>query len=422
MAIKTNQNKRTTFPALRCHMGDWVYYVTYMKFSDVSIWVKQTEEIHKNKKLKDMIQREIGDRVGPIVDYLLEQKERFFNSIVVGVYGGAPKWYPINVGDSPAHGSPDLDGDARNAIGLLMLEGEEKLFAIDGQHRVVAISKALKENRSLADEQLGAIFVAHSNDEKGMMRTRRLFSTLNRYAVPVSKGEIVALSEDDAFAIVTRRLVEDFPLLKSDVVAKEGFVFFGKTSNVGPSDRKSLTSVLTLYDIVTTIHIPRLDRRERKDLQRLKDRRPTDQKLNAIYHSQITYWNLLKANIPEYKELFASKPEEQVAGKYRGTKGGHLMFRPIGQKAFASAVRIMMDRGLSMKKAVAALSKVPMDLNEAPWKYVLWNPSTKKVNSKVSNLLPESLFLHYVRQQPRRPDFNLLDEYRKVLDNPTATL
>jgi len=58
-------------------MGDWVYYVTYLRFLDVSEWIKKTDEIHKSEKLQELIQREIGDRVNPIVEYLSEQKERF---------------------------------------------------------------------------------------------------------------------------------------------------------------------------------------------------------------------------------------------------------------------------------------------------------------------------------------------------------
>lgn len=420
----STENTKQTFPSLRCALGDWVYYITYLTFSDVAHWIKETDEIHKSQKLRDMIQREIGKRVAPIVDYIVEQKERFFNAIVVGVYEGSPKWYSIEVGDSPVHGSPDLDDVARGSIGLLTLEGDEKLFAIDGQHRVVAIGRALKRKPTLEAEQLCAIFVAHSSDEPGMMRTRRLFSTLNRYAVPVSTGEIVALSEDDAFAIVTRRLVEDFALLKSDLKDKPGFVYFGKTSNIVRNDNASLTSILALYDVVRTIQVPistKLTQKEKEEYQRLRHRRPTDQKLNAIYKRQTTYWEALRDHIPEYKKLFESKPEERVAGRYRTASGGHVMFRPIGQKAFARAARIMLDRGRTLKEAVAALSSVPLNLNAAPWRKVMWNPSTRRVNSKVSSKLTESLFLHYVGQPPR-DDYPVLEEYRKVLDEPNAVL
>lgn len=414
-------DRRTTFPALRCEMGDWVYYITCFRFSDVAEWVKETDEIHSSEELRDLIQREISKRVEPITEYLLEQKERFFNAIVLGVYGGAPQWYPIEVGNSPVLGDPDLDDDARESVGLLRFTGDEKIFAIDGQHRVVAIKEALPLAHEIGNEEICVIFVAHGTDQKGMRRTRRLFSTLNRYAVPVSKGEIVALSEDDAFAIVTRRLVEEFPLLQSNFKGRSGFVAFGKTAPVPASDRCSLTSVLALYDIVMTLHTPILDKERRKELQRLKHRRPADAVLEEIFEEQKAYWQLLQKNIKEYSELFSSSPEEELASHYR-MDGGHLMFRPVGQQAFARAVRIMMDRGRTMRKAVVALSQVPMDMNSAPWRFVLWNPQTKRINSKVSPLLPEGIFLHFIGEPPRSPDFNLLDEYRKMVGSPKATL
>jgi|ERR1044071_757340 DNA sulfur modification protein DndB len=414
--------KRTTFPALRCEMGDWIYYVTFLRFSDIDLWIKRTDEIHKSEKLRDLIQREIRSRVNPVVDYLIEQNERFFNAIVVGVYGGAPQWYPIDVGDSPVIGPPNLDEDSRASIGLLRFEGEEKLFAIDGQHRVVAIKKALGRTRKLRSEEICALFVPHGTDEDGMRRTRRLFSTLNRYAVPVSKGEIVALSEDDAFAIVTRRLVEEFPLLKSGMKGEGGFVHFGTTAPLPTTDRAHLTSLLALYDITTNIHVPFLDTSNRRQMEKMKHRRPPDATLNSIYKEQTRYWKLLVKNFPEYQELFNSTPEEHIAGKYRTPNGGHLMFRPAGQQAFARATRVMMDRGISMSKAVEDLSWAPMDLSSKPWLEVFWNPSTQRINYKASKSLLDSLLLHYAGQSPKRSDYNLLEEYRKVLGNPTATL
>lgn len=418
--------ERTTFPAIRCCMGDWVYYITYMKFSDIAYWIRKTEEIHKSKQLRDMIQRELTKRVNPIVDYLIEQKERFFNAIVVGVYGGDPQWYSIEVHDSLVSGPPDLDEDSQRSIGLLVLEGNEKLFAIDGQHRVEAIKKALHKEPGLGNEDQSVIFVAHRTDEEGQRRTRRLFSTLNRYAKPVSKGEIVALDEDDAFAITTRRLIEDFDLLSSGFTLEkeetDGFVLFGKTTPIPASNQTSLTSILALYDITEIIHIPFLDTQQRRKMKRLKIRRPNDHVLDSIFEEQTLYWSLLEEHIPEYEELFKSKPEDEIAGKYRTRDGGRLMFRPMGQKTFARAARIMMDRGNTMEDAIIALSSVAMDLNTLPWKHVLWLPNTRRMNSKMSPVLGESIFLYCVGQKPRRKSYDLLNEYRKVLGDLEAEL
>lgn len=406
---------RNTFPALRCIMGDWVYYVTYLTFNDITHWIKKTDQIHKTERLREMIQRQLSSRSISIAKYLINQEERFFNAIVVGVYGGAPKWYPIDIEASPVLGEVELDDSSRDSIGLLMLEGNEGLFAIDGQHRVEAIKQALKTKPELGTDEISVIFVAHKTDEKGQTRTRRLFSTLNRYAKPVSKGEIVALDEDDAFAIITRRLVEDFYLMK-------GFVHFGKTAPLPPNDRKNLTTILALYDISQVIYVPILDNKQRQQMKKLKILRPSDEVLDNILEEQKNYWAILKDYFPEYKRLFQSEPNENVAGEYRTSEGGHLMFRPAGQQAFARSVRIMMDRGMEMKDAVAQLSSVSMRLNAPPWRNILWDPNRKKINNNVSPLLTESVLLHCVDQEPRSQKYNLLAEYRKMTGDDNARI
>lgn len=405
---------RMTYPALRCNMGDWIYYITYMRFIDIRYWIKPTAEIHPNKSLREMIQRKLTNRSSNIADYLINQKEMFFNSIVIGVYGGAPQWYPLEISESPTLGEPDLDEDSRNAIGLLMFEGNEKLFAIDGQHRVAGIKLALERKSDLGNEEQSVIFVAHKTDAPGRERTRRLFTTLNKHAKKVSKTDIIALDEDDAFAVVTRRLVEDFTLLNSGFVDVDS-----KQTSVPPTDRRSLTTIVTLYDIVATTYAISLTKAIKK---RLIYFRPSDKVLEEIYQEQVDYWTLMKENIPEYAEFFNSGLEDEIAGKYRTSEGGHLLFRPLGQVAFSKAVRVIRNRGQSMEKAIEALSKVPMDLNSPPWQYVLWHPGLKQINNKVSRLLLESLLLYQVGHPPRQSKYQLLNEYRKVLDDPKVEL
>lgn len=411
---KKKQAHRTTFPALRCFIGDWVYYITYLSFADVKYWIKPTEEIHKSKSLRDMIQRKLSKRSANIADYLVNQKERFFNSIVVGVYGGAPKWYPLEIGESPVLGTPDIDEDSRNAVGLLMFEGKEKLFAIDGQHRVEGIKQALIKKPDLQKEEQSVIFVAHKTNAEGRERTRRLFTTLNKHAIKVSKTDIIALDEDDAFAVITRRLVEEFTLLSS------GFVdVASKQTSISSTDDVSLTTIVTLYDIVTTTHVLTLSENVKKKLVYF---RPSDEVLNEIYEEQVLYWTLLKKHIPAYADFFKSKPQARVAGKYRTTEGGHFLFRPLGQLAFARAVRIIRDRGQEMEQAIEALSKVPMDLNSPPWQYVLWHPSLNQINNKIGKSLPESILLYLVGHPARQKKYDVLQEYRKVVDDPKAML
>lgn len=201
----------TFFPSLRSRMGDWWYYITIMTFDEVNSWVKNVDDIHERRELKTWIQREISpERLEQISDYLTSQKQHFFNAIVVGIYRGEPEWYPIKVGRNPAMPTLRPSERSEDAFGFLCLSGEEEIFAIDGQHRVEGIKSAIAHKSSLSIDQQCVIFVAHKETDKGRVRTRRLFSTLNKYARPVSKGELVALSEDDTFAIVTRKVIDEY--------------------------------------------------------------------------------------------------------------------------------------------------------------------------------------------------------------------
>ncbi len=423
--------KKNTFPALRCAMGDWIYYVTYMKFSDVAHWIRETDEIHASEQLRDMIQRAITDRTEGIVEYLTTQEERFFNAIVVGLYEGSPEWYSIEIGESRIHGAPDIDEDARDSIGFLMLSGDEKIFAIDGQHRVIAIKEAIIKCAELKNEDIAIIFVAHGTTKENRQRTRRLFSTLNKYAKKVSPRDIIALDEDDLFAIVTRQLVEEFDLLKSGFKNKSGFVYFGEQHSLPRSEQEKLTTILTLYTISESLFVPFQkdilrthfkDSRRRKVLDGLKVNRPGNDMIDKAYRQQIDFWTLLRDHIPAYNELFNSKPEENIADKYRGERG-HLMFRPAGQIALARATRVMMDRGESMESAINTLTQVSMNIEDKPWRNVLWNPGTKTINNRASNALIESLLLHMVNHLPRTLSHEKLRErYRAFLDNPGVEL
>jgi DNA sulfur modification protein DndB len=416
----TSPTTSGAFPALRCFIGNWAYFITMMPFSEVASRVRRANEIHKSEGLGDMIQRELGDRVKGIAEYLVTQPERFFSAVVVGVYGGSPNWYPLDIQESPVLGPHKLSGAAAQSLGILELTGDERLFAIDGQHRIEAIKIALKTDPVLNTEELGVIFVAHQETDEGLTRTRRLFTTLNKYAKKVSKSEIIALDEDDAFAITTRRLVDEYKGLSPSATLDGqdiSLVHFGG-SQLPLSNRHSITVIETLYDLVTTLALPIGDTKSRK---KLRDSRQSEDFLDNIYHDHVAFWEALRSHVSDVDEVLGSDPTLELAGRYRTRDGGHILLRPAGQQAFARATRILMDRGFSLETAVAALAETVLSLNEPPWLYVLWNPYMHQMIVRYKELA-ESLLLFMVGQHPRRQAFNLLGAYRRALDDDTAEL
>lgn len=411
------------FPALRCYMGDWTYYVTAMPLHELAKRIQSSKEIYQVKGLEDLVQRELTNRVGSIVKYLLEQNERFFNSIIVGVHEGEPEWYAIDIKDSPVIGPPYIEQTLSNSLGIIKLTGEEKMFAIDGQHRVEAIKQSITKNRSLGNEHLSVIFIAHRTTLEGRRRTRRLFSTLNREAKPVSTGEIVALDEDDAFAITVRRLVTEYEGLNPGFTAdinNESLVFFGRTTELRVDNRSSITSILALYNLVELIELPRIRRRP-GEKERLTKIRPSEDVLNGIYDRHVEFWESLCRHIPEINRVVGSNPEEELTAEYRRPDGGHLLFRPAGQKAFAGTVRIFLDRGIDLDEAVSTLAQTVLQLNERPWPGVLWNSAGRRMIVR-NQKLAENLFLFMTGNELNPPSYNLLDKYRTIIGDEKAIL
>ena len=180
-------------PALQAQFGDWVYYSAIMPLSEVKDRIGFAQELHRNQRLGELIQRQLQDtgsgkrnRATAIAEYLQANDDRFFNAIVVGIYGGEPVWHPFDIRARPEFDRANIDYLAeQERVGFLELTGAEHLFALDGQHRVAGIKRALSNDGRESGDILTVLFVPHSNTDAGLRRTRRLFVDLNKRAVPV---------------------------------------------------------------------------------------------------------------------------------------------------------------------------------------------------------------------------------------------
>ena len=161
--------KSLSLPCLRGRMGDTFFYSTLMSFQEVAERIKIPEEIDKkykseDLKLGDWIQRKIEkNRIQQIVNYLKTQDQRFFNSIIVGIFDGSPSWQDINIKNPEI--ADVIDDETieylSRTFGILTLNGEESLFAIDGQHRSISIRNAVAKAKGLGTDEVSVIFLAH---------------------------------------------------------------------------------------------------------------------------------------------------------------------------------------------------------------------------------------------------------------------
>lgn len=368
--------KRSLFPALRCQMGERIYYSTFMTLRDVSELIRPTEELHNSKKLSQWIQRQLQEQhADAIAQYLRTNSERFFSAIVVGVYEGEPSWASLRIGEwssSRVTVNEELSTQLENSVGLLSLRGDEKLFAIDGQHRVAGIKRALESNPELGNDEVTAIFVGHSNDQ--IERTRRLFTVLNKKAKRIGESNRVSIDEDDGMAIIIRKFIDENPVAAFDC---DRFVGFHPTAAIPSSDSQSITTIVALYQILLDLYPCGVIDDSLPSKSDFRDSRPSDRCLDLIFRAYVLFWSILIEEVSELASVL-SEPSP-AAGQYRNAGSNHLLFRPVGQRAFASAVALLIERGATLTDAVRRLLSANMRINDAEWHGIAWNPQEEKM-------------------------------------------
>ena len=362
-------------PALRGIFGSWVYYSAIMTLRDVAAQVHIAEEIHPSKRLSKMIQRELKKkRAKEIAEYLVQQDDRFFNSLVVAVYRGEPKWFALKTVDSrvPGFDGSQIEDSQLATVGFLALSGGEKFFALDGQHRLAGIRRALSNCPDRGDDEISVLFVAHRETRSGRQRTRRLFTTLNKRAKPVAKGAIIALDEDDAMAIVCRRLVEEHPWFVGKRIAYQA------TNNMPSSNRQAFTTIGALYDALTVLFCQIHGAKK----ERMRYYRPSDKELELWHRRTLEFFSLLHDRFEPFTSFCdAGNKFAAVTRVQRNAAGGSVLFRPIGLLILAEAIdRLRKEhRQASLSELVVHLSRMQWCLTEPPFADIIWDVRGKRM-------------------------------------------
>ena len=378
-----------------------------MPLREIASRVDYAKVLHKSSKLSDMIQRELEvGRAEEIAKYLQTQEQRFFSSMVIAVYGGNPSWHEIGDLSSnlPGVSVEKISKQALNSFGLLLFSGKERLFAIDGQHRLAGIKTAVRKNDEIEDDEASVLFVAHQNTPGGLDRTRRLFTTLNKTAKPVSKGEIIALDEDDVMAIIARRLVEFHPFFADNKVA------FMAANNLLANDFTHLTTIGNLYDVLGLLFSKVIRRRELMDL---KFYRPTDIELDEYYKYASRFFKLLRNEFLPLKEFFEANDTSRVVRKYRGQFGGNIMFRPIGLTMMTEVI-IKLAGSHKLKECVKIAGTLPQKLADPPYAGVLWDKTKKRMDNQ-GKALARDLLLFMLGEVSKKKKGDVGKRYAKAL-------
>ncbi|WP_225847310.1 DNA sulfur modification protein DndB [Streptomyces sp. HPF1205] len=375
---------KTFVPAFEAKVGNWTYYSCLMSYAQVAREINFAHELGGNRDLGTMIQRGVGDRTGQITEYLLTNENRFLGAIIVAVWGGNANYLPLEM-DSDAENQAVLAGIDRN-FGVLTFDGTQQFFALDGQHRLKAIKDAVKRNPDLGAEDINVIVVPHFDTPEGRQRTRRLFTNINRNAKSTSAQENIALDEDDSFAILTRRLLDDHPFLSKDKVVlvfskvgDEGKIVLAQRSISQGSSAWSTIGVL--YDIVKEIGF---------DLPCTADQskqRVADELLDQSYEILASRLDDLLDACGNLRQRYSAAQAPKDVRAPKGREGsGHPLMRPAVQATVAKVVRHILEQDLlGWEDIMKRLSSLDWRMVAAPFSAMWIDTPDGRTNGKMAS-------------------------------------
>ena len=382
-------SNKTFIPAFQCSVGDWKYYICTMKYGEVGRQVQFAYELrNNNEELGQLIQRGITSRTREITDYLLSSEHRFLGGLVVAAWGGEPTYTPLSI-DDPDGFLKGLD----QGFGVLTFDGTQQYFVLDGQHRLKAIKDGIKREPDIGKEDICVLIVTHYDTADGRVRTRRLFSNINRNAKQTAVAENIALDEDDAFAILTRRFIEDHELLSQAgrvrvilSTTDEGGIKLASGS-VPKSDPRALTTFTVLYDLLQYLSY------DQPTAIRKKTVRPTDDQLDACFKELSLKLDALFENCGNVREkLENAASAKEVRAPRNNEANGHPFMRPVVQKAIARAMsEIMQEELLELPELMNRLKKLDWKMGASPWTAVFSADSGKMLTGKDNTELLQRL-------------------------------
>lgn len=400
-------------PALQGSFGDWTYYSALIRLDEVAGRIGYAAPLHQNAALAQIIQRRLDEqhRAAEISDYLLRTKDRFFNSLVVGVLGGAPNWHPFSLSSrEEKHQLGVVVERDQDLVGYLELSGEEQLFALDGQHRLAGIKRALKENVDLGAEKLSVIFVPHKDSPEGIIRTRSLFVSLNKKAVPVKRKDIIILDEVDLPAIVTRKLIDFDPRFSCEIIDVEKF------GNSIPASSASWTSIGNFYDANSTIIYKIIENKREEELKEASKIRLPEHRIDHYQSCVVDFYEKLASLEPMLRDVLGGNDPAKAITEARSASNPRLLARPIGLKIFTN-VAAEIRKTQSLKQTYRQLGRIPLLMTSVPFLDIIWDKERGRMISKGESLATR-LLLHMLGFSS--DDTKLRLNYAEWLGKPVA--
>ena len=417
-----------TLWAQRAVLGSTEYFTAKMTVEDLVNNVGLAIELPEWKDMTpdEKMQREpdINRVVNEICPYFIEDEDRFFGSLIVDIYTGGD-----NVVFEPITKFVESDklaathNIALQNAGFLTFPGKERLIALDGQHRLLAMKLCLKGSSAisvamlgnkkmtpqmmalephpeLADEEVSVIFVKHENN----LKIRKIFNKVNKYARQTGRGQNIITADDDVFASIARKLFAEGEILHK--IGKNELVNW--SSNTLSQRSKQLTTVSALYTIAETIS---------KDRGWSAKTMPSDEEaINEVFAENTEFWRELLSGMRVYKEYLELTKLDKPISQLRED---NLLMKPVTHMALAHVAYFAKQKGLTWSEVVKKLDKVDWSMDNSVWFNILVIPAKKKkVITGKESIRAAEMVISYMVMADRMTESEV-KEVKEIIKNST---
>ncbi|MFE5603890.1 DNA sulfur modification protein DndB [Streptomyces coelicoflavus] len=388
----------TLHAAIRAKMGSTPYYVTTMKVSDLVQIARPASEQEEwaTTGLTERLQRELNDiRVRTeIAPYLANSPDRFFGAIILLLDSDEePEFEPLSeVAKSLPKAYRSTMG--KDSFGFLTIDSGERII-LDGQHRFAALREVFimrnvvgEYAKDVGDDEVTVIIVPRISTQ----HTRKIFNKVNRYAKNTSRGDNILTSEDDGFAILTRRLADDGGPLAGKNHKGESLVNY--KNNTIAERSTQLTTLSAIYETVRIIaeHYDMAD-----DLNEKKTHvRPPEDTLDQGYEHVEGWWATVLDGMPKLKY---GRDNTKLLPELRAKDADYgLLFKPATHIVLFQALSQMLkaDPGLTLEDAVKRTYQLDWKITDPLWRDVLINSAHNILTKKENYNLAADLITYMV--------------------------
>ena len=414
--------------AQRAVLGSTEYFTAKITVEDLVNNVGLAIELPEWKDMTpdEKMQREpdINRVVNEICPYFIEDEDRFFGSLIVDIYTGSD-----NVVFEPITKFVDSDklaaahNIALQNAGFLTFPGKERLIALDGQHRLLAMKLCLKGSSAisvamlgnkkmtpqmmalephpeLAEEEVSVIFVKHENN----LKIRKIFNKVNKYARQTGRGQNIITAYDYFFASIARKLFAEGEILHK--IGKIELVNW--SSNTLSQRSKQLTTVSALYTIAETIS---------KDRGWSAKTMPSDEDaINEVFEENTEFWKELLEGMSVYKEYLELTKLDKPISQLRED---NLLMKPVTHRALAHVAYLAKQKGMPWSDVVKKLDKVDWSMDNSIWFNILVIPAKKKkVITGKESIRAAGMVISYMVMGEKMTDAEI-NEVREIIKNST---